>query len=103
MEKLAIFDVDYTITRRETLMEFFKFCVKEDKRNLRFLPRITFCGLMFILGIYDERKTKERANMQTYIFHLSGLRLSDTNRVVTDSFGKKNEMSILWKRKHKSN
>ena len=68
MEKLAIFDVDYTITRRETLMEFFKFCVKEDKRNLRFLPRITFCGLMFVLGIYDERKTKE-----TYLKFIHGI------------------------------
>lgn len=72
MEKLAIFDVDYTITRRETLMEFFKFCVKEDKRNLRFLPRITFCGLMFVLGIYDERKTKE-----TYLKFIHGIEEKD--------------------------
>ena len=39
MKKLAIFDVDYTITKKETLMELYKYTIKEDKRNIRFLPR----------------------------------------------------------------
>ena len=33
MEKLAIFDIDYTITRKETLMEFFKYLVSKDIKN----------------------------------------------------------------------
>ena len=28
MEKLAIFEVDFTITNKETLLEFFKFMLK---------------------------------------------------------------------------
>lgn len=59
MSKLAIFDVDYTITSKETLIEFYKFCVKKNKKNVIYVPRVVFSGLMFVLGKYDEKKTKE--------------------------------------------
>ena len=59
MKKLAIFDIDYTITKKETLMELFKYVIKNDKRNLRFLPRAIFCGIMYGVRIYDEKKVKE--------------------------------------------
>ncbi len=42
MEKLAIFDVDFTLTSKETLLQLFKFLIKEDKKNLKFLPRAAF-------------------------------------------------------------
>ena len=35
MEKLAIFDIDYTITRKETLMEFFKYLVSKDIKKYK--------------------------------------------------------------------
>lgn len=60
MKKLAIFDIDYTITKRETLMEFFKYAIKMDKKNIRFLPRAIFCGIMYMVKIYDERMVKEK-------------------------------------------
>ncbi|MFW2487053.1 HAD-IB family hydrolase [Clostridium chromiireducens] len=59
MKKLAIFDIDYTITKKETLMELFKYVIKNDKRNVRFLPRAIFSGLMYSIKIYDEKKVKE--------------------------------------------
>lgn len=59
MKKLAIFDVDYTITKKETLMELYKYTIKEDKRNIRFMPRALVSGAMYILGLYDEKKVKE--------------------------------------------
>jgi HAD superfamily hydrolase (TIGR01490 family) len=59
MKRLAIFDVDYTITKKETLMELYKYTIKEDKTNIRFLPRVVFSGAMYILGLYDEKKVKE--------------------------------------------
>lgn len=59
MEKLAIFDIDYTITKKETLMEFFKFMVKKDIKNIIYLPRAIFCGFMYLIKIYDERRVKE--------------------------------------------
>ncbi len=59
MERLAIFDVDYTITKRETLMELYKYSLKENKKNLIYMPRALFSGLLYILKIYDEKKVKE--------------------------------------------
>ena len=59
MEKLAIFDVDYTITKKETLMQLYRYMVLSDFRNIRFLPRALFSGLMYTLKIYDEKKVKE--------------------------------------------
>ena len=54
MEKLAIFDIDYTITRKETLMEFFKYLVSKDIKNIKFLPRALYSGLMYGIKVYDE-------------------------------------------------
>ena len=59
MKKLAIFDVDYTITKKETLMELFKYSIHEDKRNLRYLPRAIYSGIMYGIGVFDERRVKE--------------------------------------------
>ncbi|SHI44207.1 HAD-superfamily subfamily IB hydrolase, TIGR01490 [Clostridium cavendishii DSM 21758] len=59
MEKLALFDVDFTITRKETLLEFFKFVISKDKKNVKFIPRAIFCGVMYGIGVYDEKKVKE--------------------------------------------
>lgn len=59
MKKLAIFDIDYTITKKETLMELFKYTVKNKKTNIRFLPRAVYCGLMYLINVYDEKKVKE--------------------------------------------
>ena len=36
MEKLALFDIDYTITKKETLMEFYKYIVSRDIKNSKF-------------------------------------------------------------------
>lgn len=69
MKKLAIFDIDYTITKKETLMELFKYVIKKDKKNLRFLPRAIYCGIMYAIGIYDERKVKE-----TFLRFIDGIK-----------------------------
>lgn len=58
-KKLAIFDVDYTLTKKETLMELFKYVVKRDKKKAIYIPRALFSGLMFVIGAYDEKKVKE--------------------------------------------
>ncbi|MGG7144333.1 HAD-IB family hydrolase [Clostridium nigeriense] len=59
MDKLAIFDVDYTITRKETLIELYKYVVSKDIKNIRFLPRAIYSGIMYKIGVYDEKKVKE--------------------------------------------
>lgn len=55
MEKLALFDVDYTITKKETLMEFYKYIVSRDIKNIKFLPRALYSGAMYGVGIYDDK------------------------------------------------
>lgn len=59
MEKLAIFDVDYTITKKETLMQLYKYMVFNDFKNIIYMPRALFSGLMYGLKIYDEKRVKE--------------------------------------------
>ncbi|MDU5105273.1 HAD-IB family hydrolase [Clostridium sp.] len=59
MEKLALFDVDYTITRKETLMQLYKYVIFKDFKNIRFLPRAIYSGVMYKIGLYDERRVKE--------------------------------------------
>lgn len=59
MKRLAIFDVDYTITKKETQIELFKYVIKEDKKNLIYIPRVIFSGLMYLIKVYDEKKVKE--------------------------------------------
>lgn len=84
MDKLAIFDIDYTITKKETLMELFKFMIKEDKKNIRFLPRAMFSGTMFLFKIYDERKTKE-----TFLKFLDGIDEKDLAQLVKKYYDEK--------------
>lgn len=59
MDKLAIFDVDYTITKKETLMQLYKYVIKKDIRNIKFLPRALYSGFMYSIKVYDEKRVKE--------------------------------------------
>lgn len=59
MEKLAIFDVDYTITSRETLRQLYYFSIKKYPKNIIYGPRAVLSGIMFLLGVFDEKRTKE--------------------------------------------
>jgi len=84
LKKLAIFDIDYTITKKETLMEFFKYAIKNDKRNIRFLPRAIFCGSMYKLKIYDERKVKEK-----FLKFIDGIKEKDLEILVKNFYNSK--------------
>ena len=84
LKKLAIFDIDYTITKKETLMELFKYVIKNDKRNVRFLPRAIFCGSMYALKIYDERKVKEE-----FLKFIDGIREEELARLVRKFYDEK--------------
>ncbi|MGL5417195.1 MAG: HAD-IB family hydrolase [Clostridium sp.] len=59
MIKLGIFDVDFTITSKETLMQFFRYMIKRDKKNLKFLPRALGSGILYGIKVFDERRVKE--------------------------------------------
>ena len=59
MEKLAIFDVDYTLTKSETLMELFLFMLKKNPRLIKYAFKCIYSALFYILRIYRAKKAKE--------------------------------------------
>lgn len=59
MKKLGIFDIDFTITKKETLIQFFIYMIKKDYKNIRFIPRALFGGILYGIKFYDEKKVKE--------------------------------------------
>ncbi len=77
--KFAIFDVDLTLTSKDTFIEFYKFLCQEDKRFLIYLGNVLYSGLMYGLNFYDERKAKER-----YLSFLKGVSFD-----AVDEIGKK--------------
>ncbi|WP_297417131.1 HAD-IB family hydrolase [Clostridium sp.] len=90
MKKLAIFDIDYTITKKETLMELFKYVIKNDRKNIRFLPRAAYCGLMYTLKIYDEREVKEK-----FLKFIDGIKEQELAELVKNFYNDK-LTSILY-------
>lgn len=58
--KFAIFDVDLTLTSKDTFIEFYKFLCKQDKRFLIYFRKVVKSGLMYKLKVYDEVKSKEQ-------------------------------------------
>lgn len=91
MEKLAIFDIDYTITRKETLMEFFKYIVLKDIKNIKFLPRALYSGFMYGVKVYDERRVKE-----CFLKFIENIDEKDLAKL-TKSFYDERLSSILYK------
>ena len=81
MVKLGIFDVDFTITKKETLMQFFKYMIHKDKKNIKFLPRAIFSGIMYGIGIYDEKKVKE-----TFLKFIDGIDEKELSYIVKEFY-----------------
>lgn len=59
MEKLAIFDVDFTITRKETMAQFYLFMLKKNFKNIIYIFRIAFAGILYLIKIIDLEKAKQ--------------------------------------------
>ena len=90
MEKLAIFDVDFTITKKETLLEFYKFMVKNNIKYLIYLPKILFAGILYALKIIDAEKAK-----LIFISFINGIKEKDMDELVR-KFYKENLSSIIY-------
>lgn len=88
MDKLALFDVDYTLTRKETLMELFKYSIKVKKSNIKYLPRALFCGAMYGVKIYDEKQVK-----QCFLRFIKGFSKDQIEEMVEDFY--KNRLSQI--------
>ncbi|MBU3176463.1 HAD-IB family hydrolase [Clostridium estertheticum] len=90
-EKLAIFDVDYTITKRETLVEFYIFMLKKNPKYIKYLPKSIFSSLFYVFKIYDASKTKK-----TFIRFIDGIEENDMKKIVKE-FYEKRLSKILYK------
>ena len=81
MKKIAIFDIDYTITKKETLMEFFKYYIKKDIKAIKFLPRALYCGVMYLFRFYDEKMVKEK-----FLKFIDGISEEELEKVVENFY-----------------
>jgi HAD superfamily hydrolase (TIGR01490 family) len=59
MERLAIFDVDYTLTRRETLFEFYIFMLRKKPGLMRHLPKTLKAVFFYLFKVIDLKRAKE--------------------------------------------
>lgn len=84
MEKLAIFDVDYTLTRKETLAEFFAFMLKKNPNLFFHIPKSVGSAFLFLLGIFDAKKAKEN-----FIAFIDGVDEQEMQQLVKEFYDKK--------------
>lgn len=92
MLKLAIFDVDLTLTSKDTFIEFYKFLCKKDKRFLLYLDKVLYSGLMYGLNLYDERRSKEK-----YLSFLNGMDFNIVDELGKDFFENNILKKLLYK------
>lgn len=69
MERLAIFDVDFTLTNKETSLELYKYMVRKKPILIKHLPKHLITLLLYGTKIYDEKKTK-----QAFLRFLDGMK-----------------------------
>ncbi|MBL4938027.1 HAD-IB family hydrolase [Clostridium sp. YIM B02515] len=88
MEKLAIFDVDYTLTKKETQIEFYKYMLKKDKKHILHMPKVILSGILFALNLIPLKSTKEY-----FISFIEGIREEEMKEHVKDFY--ENRLSKL--------
>lgn len=81
MEKIAIFDVDYTLTKKETLLEFYLFLLKRDPRVLRHIPIVLGSAFFYVFKIFDAKKAKEY-----FISFIDGIDENNMKEIVKDFY-----------------
>jgi HAD superfamily hydrolase (TIGR01490 family) len=80
-EKLAIFDVDYTLTKRETLVEFYFFMMKKNPKFIKYLPKSIFSSIFYVFKIYDASKAKK-----TFIRFIDGIEEVEMKKIVKEFY-----------------
>ena len=80
-EKLAIFDVDYTLTKRETLVEFYFFMMKKNPKFIKYLPKSIFSSLLYVLKYMMLQKRKK-----TFIRFIDGIEENEMKKIVKEFY-----------------
>lgn len=81
MEKLAIFDVDFTITKRETLLEFYLYMVKRKPYLLKHMPKSFFSAFLYLIKVHDARRAKE-----SFISFINNIHEEEMNSLAKDFY-----------------
>ncbi|WP_034869515.1 HAD-IB family hydrolase [Clostridium lundense] len=89
--KLAIFDVDFTLTKRETLIEFYMFLLRKRPYLIKHIPRSLKAAFFYAFKIYDSGKAKEN-----FISFIDGVKEDDMKELVKE-FYEKRLSKILYK------
>lgn len=90
MEKLAIFDIDFTLTKKETSMELYRYMVKRDKTLIKYIPAHILTGLGYGIKVFSATKTKER-----FLKFLQGTKEEELKEIVKD-FYKEHVTQLLY-------
>lgn len=90
MRKLALFDVDYTLTSKETLMAFYGYVAKKNPKHFLHLPKALLSGLLFITGVQKEKATKEM-----FLTFLKEMPM-DTLDTLAESFVQEEVLTFLY-------
>ncbi|WP_242960792.1 HAD-IB family hydrolase [Clostridium peptidivorans] len=88
--RLAIFDVDYTLTKKETLIEFYKFMLSKNPKLIRFLPKVLITGILYAFKIYDAHASKE-----SFIKFIDGIK-EEEMKVLVKQFYEEKLSKILY-------
>lgn len=91
MIRLAIFDVDFTLTKRETLFEFTIFMLKKDPKLFKHLPKSLISSFLYIVKVYDLKKAKEK-----FLAFIDGIKEEEMQRLVKE-FYEERLSKILYK------
>lgn len=70
---MNVYDFDKTIYKKDSTIEFYKYCLKSKKCVLWAVPRQLWGMGMFILGLYDRNKFKE--SFFSFLQYLSDVKL----------------------------
>lgn len=91
MTKLALFDVDFTLTKKETLLQLYIYMLSKNKKLIKYLPRIIHSGVFYGIGINKEKRTKE-----IFLKFIDGMSENKINNIC-DGFYKNVLSKILYK------
>lgn len=88
MKKIDVFDFDGTIYERDSSVQFFVFCLRNNIRLIKYIPKIVWYFILYYLRIVDKETLKEK-----YFIFLKDLKNVDN---VVDLFWKENMKYIRY-------
>lgn len=90
MVQLALFDIDYTLTKKETSIELYKYMLKKDIKLIKYIPAHILTGLGYGIKVFSATDTKER-----FLKFLKGKEEEEIKAIVK-SFYREHLINLLY-------